>query len=109
MKLDNVIYNCSSSFLDECDLSTGSDFLQMCEKPSKIWRCPWGGSAIIDDIAPAFKTILKENYSSSTSLFETTEQNMRLWWDWRINVDRRLAKFLRCTTFRAYFASFLCS
>lgn len=90
-----ILLPLDSILQDEGDLSTGSDFLQMCEKPGKVWRCPWGGSTMVDDIAPAFKTILKENYSSSTSLFETTEQNMRLWWDWRINVDRRLAKFLR--------------
>ncbi|KAI5448524.1 hypothetical protein KIW84_015801 [Lathyrus oleraceus] len=79
---------------DEGDLSTGSDFFQIFQNPSKVWNCPWDFT-MVDDIAPAFKTILKENYMSSTAHFEDTMQNRISWWKQRTNLDHCLDKFLR--------------
>jgi len=97
MKFDKVIYNCSSPFSDKGDLDTSSEFFQMCGKPSKTWRCPWS-YAMVDDIAPAFKAILEDNFLSFSSNFEDTEHNRMLCWKQRLNIDCRLEKFLRCTT-----------
>ncbi|XP_024626543.1 separase [Medicago truncatula] len=79
---------------DKGDLDTSSEFFQMCGKPSKTWRCPWG-FAMVDDIAPAFKAILEDNFLSFSSNFENTEHNRMLCWKQRLNIDRRLEKFLR--------------
>lgn len=124
MKFNKVVYNFSSPASDEGDLSTGSDTFPKCEKPSEDWHCPWGFT-VVDDIAPAFKTILEENYLSTISPFEDTTENRMLWWKRRKNLDHCLDKLLRCTSsvrlhesicsnfdlriYPAYFASFLCS
>ncbi|XP_058760955.1 separase-like [Vicia villosa] len=79
---------------DEGDLSTGSDLFEIFQNPSKVWHCPWGFT-MVDDLAPAFKTILKENYLSSTARFEDTMQNRISWWKQRTNLDHCLDKFLR--------------
>ncbi|XP_059648132.1 separase [Cornus florida] len=61
----------------------------------KQWHCPWG-STVVDDIAPGFRLILEENYSSSsTSFLEDSKKNRSLWWMWRKRLDQRLGKFLR--------------
>lgn len=45
----------------------------------KQWHCPWG-STVVDDVAPAFKTILEENYlSSSTFPLDDTKENRLQW------------------------------
>jgi separase len=69
----------------------------MCEKPIKAWHCPWG-LAMVDDIAPAFKVILEENYLLLMSHFEDTKHNRMLLWKQITNIDHRLDKFLRFTT-----------
>ncbi|KAK7246827.1 hypothetical protein RIF29_41697 [Crotalaria pallida] len=80
---------------DEEDLSTlGLGTLLECEKPSEGWHCPWGFT-VVDDVAPAFKTILEENYLSTTSPFEDTQHNRMLWWKRRKNLDHSLDKLLR--------------
>ncbi|XP_010540470.1 PREDICTED: separase isoform X2 [Tarenaya hassleriana] len=61
----------------------------------KQWLCPWG-STVVDDVAPAFKSILEENYFSSSQFpAEDTKENRCLWWKKRKKLDNRLGKFLR--------------
>lgn len=61
----------------------------------KQWHCPWG-STVVDDVAPAFKTILEENYlSSSTFPLDDTKENRLQWWTQRKKLDHRLGKLLR--------------
>jgi len=76
-------------------VSTGSGSFLNCEEHSEKWRCPWGFT-VVDDVAPAFKTILEENYLSTISPFEDTTLNRMIWWKRRKNLDHRLDKFLRC-------------
>ncbi|KAK2664690.1 hypothetical protein Ddye_003264 [Dipteronia dyeriana] len=60
----------------------------------KHWHCPWG-STVVDKVAPAFKLILEENYSSSSNIpFEDTKTNRSLWWLRRKKLDHRLGRFL---------------
>ncbi|XP_019425826.1 PREDICTED: separase isoform X1 [Lupinus angustifolius] len=79
---------------DEDDFSIGSGTLPSCEKPSDTWHCPWGFT-VVDDVAPAFKTILEGNYLSSKSNVEDTTHNRMLWWKRRKNLDQSLDKLLR--------------
>ncbi|XP_010245919.1 PREDICTED: separase isoform X3 [Nelumbo nucifera] len=62
---------------------------------SKKWSCPWGYT-VVDDVAPLFKSILEENYlSSSVSPLDDTQKNRLLWWTRRKKLDYRLGKLLR--------------
>ncbi|XP_061337166.1 separase [Gastrolobium bilobum] len=79
---------------DEGNQSIGSVTFPECKKPSEDWHCPWGFT-VVDDVAPAFKTILEENYLSTISPFEDTPQNRMLWWKRRKNLDHRLDILLR--------------
>ncbi|XP_022978634.1 separase isoform X2 [Cucurbita maxima] len=68
----------------------------ICERndSTKHWQCPWG-SSVIDEIAPAFRTILEENYlSSSVFPSEDTKTNRMLWWKRRTKLDDCLGKLL---------------
>ncbi|KAL1336318.1 hypothetical protein HN51_030706 [Arachis hypogaea] len=85
LPLDSILQDSN-----EDDLITGT----LLEKPSENWHCPWGFTAV-DDVAPAFRTILEENYLSSLSPFEDTPQNRILWWKRRKNLDHRLDELLR--------------
>ena len=62
----------------------------------KQWHSPWG-STVVDDVAPAFKTIVEENYlSSSTFHLDDTNENRLQWWTQRKNLDHhRLGKLVR--------------
>ncbi|KAF8019982.1 hypothetical protein BT93_G0618 [Corymbia citriodora subsp. variegata] len=58
------------------------------------WHCPWG-SSVVDNVVPAFKEILEENYlSCSLHALEDTKENRLLWWTKRKNLDLRLGKLL---------------
>ncbi|XP_039174098.1 separase isoform X2 [Eucalyptus grandis] len=60
----------------------------------KHWHCPWG-SSVVDNVVPAFKEILEENYlSCSLHALEDTKENRLLWWSKRKNLDLRLGKLL---------------
>ncbi|KAI9087156.1 hypothetical protein K1719_030791 [Acacia pycnantha] len=76
------------------EANSGLGTLSECENSSKPWHCPWG-FAVVDDVVPAFKTILEENYSSSVFPLEDTKRNRILWWKWRMKLDQRLNKLLR--------------
>ncbi|KAF7803655.1 separase isoform X2 [Senna tora] len=76
------------------------------ENSSKHWHCPWGFT-VVDDVAPAFKMILEENYLSSACPLENTKNNRMLWWNWRKNLDHRLNKLLRNIE-ESWFGSWKC-
>ncbi|KAJ7968102.1 separase [Quillaja saponaria] len=79
---------------DYNDRSSGSS-LPECKDSSEHWHCPWG-STVVDDVAPAFKMILEENYlSSSVFPLEDTKKNRMLWWTRRKKLDCHLGKLLR--------------
>ncbi|CAN6914161.1 unnamed protein product [Brassica oleracea] len=58
------------------------------------WLCPWG-STVVDDVAPAFKSILEESHISSGSPVEDTREHRNSWWKKRKTLDHHLKKFLR--------------
>ncbi|XP_020220359.1 separase isoform X1 [Cajanus cajan] len=91
---------------DEGELSTSSCTFSNCEEHGEKWRCPWGFT-VVDDVAPAFKTILEENYLSSISPLEDTTQNRMLWWKRRKNLDHCLDKLLRNLE-ESWFGSWKC-
>ncbi|CAJ1963611.1 unnamed protein product [Sphenostylis stenocarpa] len=99
MPLDSVLQ-------DEGDLSTGSGTFPKSEEHSEKWCCPWGFT-VVDDVAPAFKTILEENYLSTISPFEDTAENRMVWWKRRKNLDHRLDNFLRNLE-ESWFGSWKC-
>ncbi|KAL6340981.1 hypothetical protein AAG906_032093 [Vitis piasezkii] len=70
----------------------------------KQWHSPWG-STVVDDVAPAFKTIVEENYlSSSTFPLDDTKENRLQWWTQRKKLDHhRLGKLLRLSTYHAFY------
>ncbi|KAL9237436.1 hypothetical protein vseg_011984 [Gypsophila vaccaria] len=62
----------------------------------KEWRSPWGSSALVDDVAPSFKSILRENYLSCSSFpDEDTEKNRQMWWNQRYSIDDCLQNLVR--------------
>ncbi|KAF3592824.1 hypothetical protein DY000_02027105 [Brassica cretica] len=58
------------------------------------WLCPWG-STVVDDVVPAFKSILEESHTSSGSPVEDTREHRNSWWKKRKKLDHHLKKFLR--------------
>ncbi|CAA7060137.1 unnamed protein product [Microthlaspi erraticum] len=64
------------------------------ENLERHWLCPWG-STVVDDVAPAFKSILEENHRSTGSSVEDTKESRCLWWKQRKKLDHHLGKFLR--------------
>ncbi|TKY71312.1 Separase protein [Spatholobus suberectus] len=101
-----VLLPLDSILQDEGDLSTGLGTFPKCEGHSEKWRCPWGFT-VVDDVAPAFKTILEENYLSTISPSEDTTQNRMLWWKRRKNLDHCLDKLLRNLE-ESWFGSWKC-
>ncbi|KAK7412084.1 hypothetical protein VNO78_03531 [Psophocarpus tetragonolobus] len=91
---------------DEGDLGTGLGNFPRCEGHSEKWQCPWGFT-VVDDVVPAFKTILEENYLSTISPLEDTTQNRMLWWKRRKNLDHCLDKLLRNLE-ESWFGSWKC-
>lgn len=76
-------------------IRSGSGILFEDKSFAKRWHCPWG-SNVVDDLAPEFKRILEENFSSSSMHhLEDTKDNRSLWWAQRNSLDKRLSKFLR--------------
>ncbi|KAI9176721.1 hypothetical protein LWI28_006369 [Acer negundo] len=79
---------------DDNDGNSDFEALYESKECNKHWRCPWG-STVVDKVAPAFKLILEENYSSSSNIpFEDTKTNRSLWWMRRKKLDHRLGRFL---------------
>ncbi|XP_071716106.1 separase [Rutidosis leptorrhynchoides] len=77
------------------DEGSSSSMLHDKRSCDKLWCCPWGQS-IIDEVVPLFRTILEENYLSSSgyTLEEDTKQNRSLWWNQRRKLDQWLSDLL---------------
>ncbi|XP_021889373.1 separase isoform X3 [Carica papaya] len=76
---------------DDMNSVAGEDI----ENVGKRWQCPWG-STVVDDVAPAYKLILEENFLSSSNFpLPDTKENRSLWWMRRKKIDQCLAKLLR--------------
>ncbi|KAH9606493.1 hypothetical protein KSS87_016437, partial [Heliosperma pusillum] len=87
MPLTSLLEDCQTSFSDSINGEIDS---------CKEWRSPWGTNALIDDVAPLFKSILRENYLSSSSFpEEDTEKNRQLWWSQRYSLDGCLQNLVR--------------
>ena len=89
---------CSITFLlvEDSEAYSNPQSDDICERndSTKHWQCPWG-SSVIDEIAPSFRTILEENYlSSSVFPSEDTKTNRMLWWKRRTKLDDCLGKLL---------------
>ncbi|XP_074291735.1 separase-like [Silene latifolia] len=84
-----------SSRLEDCETSFSGSIngeIDAC----KEWRSPWGTNALVDDLAPLFKSILRENYLSSSSFpEEDTEKTRQMWWSQRYSLDGCLQKLVR--------------
>ncbi|KAL8258316.1 hypothetical protein R6Q59_030357 [Mikania micrantha] len=83
-----------SGRLDDEDSS--SEILSENLSSDKSWHCPWGHT-VVDEIAPLFRTILEESYSSSFGYtdLEDTKQNRLIWWNQRRKLDQWLCFLLR--------------
>lgn len=90
---------CTHDLIDSLDMSDDS------ANPSSMettqvkslkgpWICPWGAT-VVDEVAPAFKSILEESYTSSSTPEEDTTESRCLWWKKRKKLDHRLGIFLR--------------
>ncbi|KAK9290720.1 hypothetical protein L1049_008894 [Liquidambar formosana] len=80
---------------DDDSTNSGSGILFEDKDLVKKWHCPWG-SNVVDDVVPAFKLILEENYlSSSIFPLEDSKRSRSLWWIRRKKLDQRLGKLLR--------------
>lgn len=91
---------CTHDLIDSLDMSDDSGNLSSTEATQvknleRRWLCPWG-STVVDDVAPAFKSILEENHRSSGFPEEDTKETRCLWWNQRKKLDHHLGKFLRC-------------
>ncbi|KAH9685965.1 Separase [Citrus sinensis] len=79
---------------DDDDAITSFRELREIKDCGKNWHCPWG-STIADDVAPAFKLIMEDNYLSSRSSYGDSLGQRSLWWNRRTKLDQRLCEFLR--------------
>ncbi|KAJ0007712.1 hypothetical protein Pint_29731 [Pistacia integerrima] len=77
---------------DDDNANFGFEELYESNDCGKHWHCPWG-STVVDDVAPAFQSILKESYLMSFP--QDTERNRSLWWMQRKKLDHRLGELLR--------------
>ncbi|XP_044490537.1 separase-like isoform X4 [Mangifera indica] len=77
---------------DGVNANFGFEELYESKDCGKHWHCPWG-STVVDDVAPAFQSILKESYLMSFP--QDTERNRSLWWMQRKKLDQRLGELLR--------------
>ncbi|KAI4304809.1 hypothetical protein MLD38_040275 [Melastoma candidum] len=79
----------------DCEDSSDHENITCSKCSDKDWNCPWG-YAIIDELVPPFREILKKNHlSSSVRYSEDMEEHRRLWWSRRRSLDTRLQKLLR--------------
>lgn len=99
LPLDSVLEGIKT--LPEVSEAAHDDNARTCQElhqwmnSGKKWHCPWG-SSVVDDVAPAFKVILEENYITSASCpIEDTKGTRSLWWMIRKKVDHQLNKLLR--------------
>ncbi|XVE94021.1 hypothetical protein REPUB_Repub01dG0244400 [Reevesia pubescens] len=93
LPLDSVLEEVSDDAIDD-DNARACQELRQRMNLGKKWHCPWG-STVVDDVTPAFKVILEENFiTSSGPLLEDTKSSRSLWWMIRKKVDHQLGKLL---------------
>ncbi|XP_020266857.1 separase [Asparagus officinalis] len=65
-------------------------------KSVEEWQCPWGYS-VVDNVAPVFKQLLKENFLSSTMTNTSADAKINNinWWSQRSSLNDCLNKFLK--------------
>ncbi|XP_010448796.1 PREDICTED: separase isoform X2 [Camelina sativa] len=82
------------SILEDDSANLSSTKATQVESLKGPWLCPWGAT-VVDEVAPAFKSILEESYASSSTPREDTTESRCLWWKKRKKLDHRLGIFLR--------------
>ncbi|KAF5184255.1 Separase [Thalictrum thalictroides] len=93
---DPIVVLLQSDVIPE-DMDHNAKYITLHEEinSNKEWHCPWG-CTVVDEVAPQFKLILKENYlSSSFTPTHDTQDKRHLWWEWRRKLNDRLDKFVR--------------
>lgn len=65
-------------------------------KKSVEWKCPWSYS-VVDNVAPVFKQLLEENYSSANIICSDPDKKLfnTNWWLQRKGLDKCLNMFLK--------------
>ncbi|OMO79315.1 Peptidase C50, separase [Corchorus capsularis] len=95
LPLDTVLEGVSDDDVPHDDNARACWELRQRMNSGRKWRCPWG-STVVDDVAPAFRVILEENFiSSSKFTMEDTKATRSLWWAIRKKIDYQLGKLLR--------------
>ncbi|XP_022748574.1 separase isoform X3 [Durio zibethinus] len=93
LPLDSVLEVSDAAAPDD-DNARACQELRQQMNSSKKWHCPWG-STVVDDVAPAFKVILEENFITTSGYpLEDTKSIRSLWWTIRKKVDQQLGKLL---------------
>ncbi|PPD67278.1 hypothetical protein GOBAR_DD35847 [Gossypium barbadense] len=94
LPLDSVLEEVSDDAAPNDDNARACQELRQLMNSGKKWHCPWG-STVVDNIAPAFKMILEENFMTSSGCpLEDTKSTRSLWWMVRKKVDHQLGKLL---------------
>ncbi|KAL0738807.1 hypothetical protein Bca4012_015017 [Brassica carinata] len=90
LPVDSVLEDMS----DEDSANISSTEATQVKNLERRWLCPWG-STVVDDVAPAFKSIMEESHTSSVSPVEDTREHRHSWWKKRKRLDHHLKKFVR--------------
>ncbi|XWS55202.1 hypothetical protein CRYUN_Cryun10bG0154400 [Craigia yunnanensis] len=94
LPLDSVLEEVSDDTAPDDDNARACQELRQQMNSGKKWHCPWG-STVVDDVAPAFKVILEENFlTTSGHPLEDTKSIRSLWWMIRKKIDHQLGKLL---------------
>ncbi|XP_052490247.1 separase isoform X2 [Gossypium raimondii] len=94
LPLDSVLEEVSDDAAPNDDNARACQELRQLMNSGKKWHCPWG-STVVDNVAPAFKMILEENFMTSSGCpLEDTKSTRSLWWMVRKKVDHQLGKLL---------------
>ncbi|KAJ4870209.1 Separase [Raphanus sativus] len=75
LPVDSVLEDMS----DDDGANTSSTEATQVKNLERRWLCPWG-STVVDDVAPAFKSIMEETHTSTGSSVEDTREHRNLWW-----------------------------
>ncbi|KAK8668366.1 hypothetical protein V6N13_105823 [Hibiscus sabdariffa] len=94
LPLDSVFEEVSEDAAPNDENARACQELRRRMNSGKKWHCPWG-STVVDNVAPAFKVILEENFVTSSGChLEDTKSSRSLWWMIRKKVDHQLGKLL---------------
>ncbi|KAJ4870271.1 Separase [Raphanus sativus] len=75
LPVDSVLEDMS----DDDGANTSSTEATQVKNLERRWLCSWG-STVVDDVAPAFKSIMEETHTSTGSSVEDTREHRNLWW-----------------------------